>query len=588
MLIRTGFVATIIAAVCGLSLYAGEESFSVDIAKSVILSDSDLSRVASELKIHLDLMSGASVKVITDEKDIDKAAFVWQIGNVNADGGCSALTPGECRWRISREKAQFYGQGRQGSLFAVYSFLEDALGVRWSSGTNIYCRPRKMLTVRRNVVESGWKPILKNREIRFSTKEGACWFSRMRMGMYDFPRYGHAFSLYWGRFSKTNPEFFAMREDGRRLPVGRSSAGENAQVFTGKAERKIAMCVTCTSLVEQIIADWKAAGANKYINICENDASGKDVCRCADCMALDEPAPPDMLPHWVTCYADRYVDFAHRVLARAREVRPDARVLFYAYNYSEQPPRRERLAPDMLVGLVPVEFAWDKIVQYVEGWKRMGMKEFFYRPNRHWHFRMRNLPMGSEEYFFRVFRYLVESGASGFDYDSPGAAGESEWFRDYILAKAMQDPEKDFSFWEDHYCQAYGAAAEDIKAYFRLWRERVWPKIERDLELLTRKGGFNVARAVLRTIGTYYHERDFSDAGRFLQQALERPGLDASARSGVARLVLAHEHALLLFRAAKSKSVDDLEMLRNFRTTHGLELKPGEEGGIVDIPENRK
>ncbi len=572
----------VLAGIAGLLLRASAEGFSVDIPKSVIVAAPGEVKAAAELKAHLDLMSGASLKIVTGESESERNVFVWRVGNFGDEA--AGLDKEECRWRMSRDGASLYGEGRRGALFAVYHFLEEALGVRWPSGTNVYCRARTVLTVKRDVVESGWKPTLKNREIRFSTEEGGCWFSRMRMGMHDYPRYGHAFPLYWSRFSKTNPEYFAMRRDGKRLPVAKESAGENAQLYTGRTERKIAMCVTSSGLVNRIIAEWCASGTNLFVNVCENDAAGKDVCHCEKCLALDEPPPPDMLPHWVTCYADRYVHFARRVLDRAREVRPDARVCFYAYNPSEQPPRRERLDPAMLVGLVPVEFAWDRLTDYVNGWKRMGLAEFFYRPNRHWHYRMRNLPMGSEEYFFRVFKYMINAGATGFDYDSPGAFGEAEWFRDYILAKAMQDPDKDFAHWEDHYCQAYASAAEDVKAYFRYWRVNVWPKIERDLAPLTKKGGFNVARAVLRMVGTYYSERDFEESGLLLQQALKRPELSGTSRILVERLILAHEHAVLLFNAARSKSASDIEALKRFRLKHALELRPGEESGIVDIP----
>ena len=165
-----------------------------------------------------------------------------------------------------------------------------------------------------------------------------------------------------------------------------------------------------------------------------------------------------------------------------------------------------------------------------------------------------------------------------------GAFGETEWFRDYILAKAMQDPGKDFAHWEDHYCQAYASAAEDVKAYFRYWRVNVWPKIERDLALLTKKGGFNVARAVLRTVGTYYSERDFEVSGLLLRQALKRSELSGTSRILVERLMLAHEHAVLLFNAARLKRASDIETLKCFRLKHALELRPDEESGIVDIP----
>jgi len=469
-------------------------------------------------------------------------------------------------------------------MFAVAAFLEDELGVRWPSGTNIVCRTQKELAFSARVLKGGWKPDLNNREIRYSTCEGYVWSNRMRMGMHVYPNYGHAFALYWDRFSKTHPEYFAMRKDGKRLPVGREAVGENAQLFTGRATQKIAMCVTSQELVNQVVADWCAKGTNEFINICENDANGKDVCHCESCLALDEPPPANMSSNWVTCFADRYVYFARRVLNRARVVRSDVRVCFYGYNPSEQPPRRERLDSAMLVGLVPVEFGWKPLSDYVAGWKKMGLSEFFYRPNRHWHYRMRNLPMGSEEYFFRVWRMMLNSGASGFDYDSPGAFGESEWFRDYVLAKAMQDPSRDFAYWENHYFQAYGPAAEDVKTYYRHWRESVWPKIERDLELLTKKGGFNVARALLRTIGNYYCEEDFRLTGELVQRASARPELSGASRDLVERLSVAHEHAALLFAAAKSKSVSDLNALKAFRLKHGFEMHPNEEEGIVDIP----
>lgn len=217
----------VFAAGIGWSLLCGgAEGFSVNIPSSVILAAPGEIKAAAELKTHLDLMSGASVNIVTDETETVRNAFVWRVGNFGEE--TAGLDKEECRWRMSRDGASFYGEGRRGALFAVYHFLEDALGVRWPSGTNVYCRARTVLTVKREVVESGWKPTLKNREIRFSTKEGACWFSRMRMGMHDYPRYGHAFPLYWSRFSKTNPEYFAMRRDGKRLPVAKESAGENA------------------------------------------------------------------------------------------------------------------------------------------------------------------------------------------------------------------------------------------------------------------------------------------------------------------------------------------------------------------------
>ena len=64
------------------------------------------------------------------------------------------------------------------------------------------------------------------------------------------------------------------------------------------------MCVSQPALAAQIIADWKAKGAPRFLNVCEND--GWAGCACPTCLSWDEPDPDNPVPF------DQRLDAARR------------------------------------------------------------------------------------------------------------------------------------------------------------------------------------------------------------------------------------------------------------------------------------
>ncbi|MBR4662866.1 MAG: DUF4838 domain-containing protein, partial [Lentisphaeria bacterium] len=396
------------------------------------------------------------------------------------------------------------------------------------------------------------------------------------------PRYGHAFTKYWKRFSKTHPEFFAMRKDGLRAPVGLKGNSDNVAAFQGKSSEAIAMCVTCDGLIEQIIADWKKAGCPLYINLCENDALGKDSCHCPKCTALD--VVPEKKTEWENWYADRYIHFANRVLAEAKKIRPDVKASMYAYDATEQAPAREKPNADLVIGIVPTDFSMAGIKSYVGAWKKAGLNHFFYRPNRHVYYNLSILPTGSEKHFFEIWQYLYRSGAIGFDYDCGRANGFFDCIGDYVLLKAMQDPEKTFEHWEKHYMQSFGAASKEGSDYFRYWREQVWEKriAPHQKEIADLGKVFNFGRGLIWSLGQYYKENDFIKAGKYLEAALSRD-LTKEERARIEKLQLANEHARLFFNAvAKKTDADSLKLLQ-FRQRHKIDPLPWNEQYYGDV-----
>ena len=565
-------------AACLTGLGAGE--IIINPGQSVIAAAQSNDPAAKELKTHLELITGKTIP-IEKAGPPRKGVYVFHIGKAPA-GADGKYLPEEARWEITPDAAYFYGDKNNGALFAVYDFLENELGVRWPVPGDIAYKVQNPLRIRNP--KGRWCPALNLRGIRYYKNRAAQnWQKLLRAGVHNPPRYGHAFTKYWKRFSKTHPEYFAMREDGIRAPVGAKVNSENAAAFQGKSSEAIAMCVTSEGLIQQIIEDWKKSRCPLYINLCENDALGKDSCHCPKCTVLDV-VPKQKNMQWQNWYADRYVRFANRVLAEAKKIRPDVKAAMYAYNATEQAPSREKPDAALVIGIVPTDFTMAGIEAYVGAWKKAGLNHFFYRPNRHVYYNLSILPTGSEKHFFEIWQYLYRSGAIGFDYDCGRANGFFDCISDYVILKAMQDPKKPFEHWEKHYMQSFGAASGEVSDYFRYWREQVWDKrlAPHQKELAELGKVFNFGRGLIWNLGKYYKESDFIEAGKHLKAALSRD-LTKEERARIEKLQFANEHARLFFNAvAKKTDVDALKLLK-FRQRHKIDPLPWNEQYYGDV-----
>ena len=535
----------------------------IDPAKAEIVSPGGATKpAADELQLHLEKITGVKVPV---RAAATPGAYSFRLEK-------SVLGPNAeaCEWEVGEKDATFRGA----VYLAVVDFLEDSIGVRWPGGDAIVAPEMNPLVV--DVTRGSFAPVMTIREIRHNAKLGNAEFARrMRAGRHNAPSYGHAFMGYWKRFGATHPEYFALRPDGVRAPRGVTAEDmkENiAAVLRMNVWNLVGMCVASTGFQAQVIADWRKAGCPEYINLCENDIPGRESCQCDACRAHDAPIPPNADMDRATFYTDRYVWFGNEILKAARRYRPDVKVSYYAYNGTEDPPRRYRPDPDSVVGIVPTTFTYEAIDAYVGAWKKAGQEKFFYRPNRHYYYAMLDLPPGYEEHFFNVFQKLAKAGCIGFDYDAQGVGRQfMGWLDSYVLYHAMQDPSKPFDYWEDHYFTAFGAAKDDVMAYYRFWRNEVWnARIEPNLAKLTIEGKWhNVARGIVWKLGEYYRTDDFDRCERYLKAAASRP-VTADQRALVDKLVLCHEHGKVFVDAVANKCEANTRKLVAFRDAHGI------------------
>ena len=120
------------------------------------------------------------------------------------------------------------------------------------------------------------------------------WQKRMMMQDREFFNYGHAFKDWKQRFGETHPEYLNLR----------AATCERGAIGRKEGPDRTKFCVSNDAVVDQIVADWLAAGTNRFLNVCENDSF--NWCECEKCCALDVPLAGEERFAHVT---DRYVNF---------------------------------------------------------------------------------------------------------------------------------------------------------------------------------------------------------------------------------------------------------------------------------------
>lgn len=534
---------------------------------------------AAELKMHLNLIYSNEVKSLKlkDYKQDGKKKTFF-VG-IQPGSDKKALDKEEARYKIEENRIYLYGediiQGREvsvsqsvldekytrcGTLFGVYSFLENELGVVWFAPGNegIAYKNRNKFEFQNK--SFSWRPELKQRCFRIHVKDWnenldtydrafeiskealeqkifdeRVWLRRMRMGRSEIINYGHAFTAWWSKYGKSHPEFFALlKETGERAPY-KASKGD-----------RIKMCVSNPSLHREIIAQWEISKSrnpidNKYINVCENDSKG--YCTCSACLALDLRKDGEAFDEFMT---DRYVWFANQVVKAAKEKDSAAKVFIYAYSDYRFPPRREKLSADVVIGIVPdLLIDADVLEKNYKDWQAAGAREILLRPNdMHIDFGM---PIGFEKKMFDNFSIGVKNGVFGTDYTSLHDFWETSGIADYILAKAHVYPSEPFEKWEDEYCSIYGAAKDEVKEYFQYWRKVFETRFYPDREAIIKAGRYgNFRRGMMWKLTAYYKAEDFDTTDKILKRAIALK-LDSSERERLARLMQINNHARLTY-----------------------------------------
>lgn len=550
-----------------------------------------------ELLEHIALVSGQRPQMLKDGK-APAGVYPLNVGARPPDDD-DKLAIGEARWRVTAGAAWFYGneeRNEPGTLAAVYDFLERQLGVRWIEPGDAGTAFRKQYPLTLEIGRSSWTPKLGYRRTRQGIRtiksspsakmskaekeriaahnrrvdETVVWSRRMRMGG-SAPGGGHTFHTWWQKYGKTQPDLFARNTLGKREPV--MLRGKSRE----ESEQWVKICPSNPKVADLLVEDWlKRYPRNReFISACVNDGAS-NFCRCEACRKLDVLREGERFADHLT---DRYIYLANEVARRVRKRDPDTKVAFYAYLQLLRAPRKVRVDPGIIVQFVPyvIPLKEDVTREIFDEWRKAGLKHMAFRPNYHHKYLGSVMPLGVEKQMLDVFQVAAENGAVAANYDSLIHMWPTTGIVDYILAKGMSEPDKPFAHWEDHYCSAYGPAAQEVKRYFRHWREELWekrllPNIE---EICTRGGTGDFVRGLMWSLGKYYTPDDFDKTDTILA-SVNVDALTPGERARVRQLVLANRHARLVYNAVvppPHKKYEHTKRLVEFRKKHKDELR---------------
>lgn len=550
---------------------------------------------AEELEKHLALIAG--------ERRPSKDGFAFVIGR-KAQSGKDAP-----EWTSLAEMTStavyFWGddgkkeanakriKARHGSLFAMYGFLENVLGVKWvrSGDDGIVFKPMKSVKVPASWRYSFYPPLelsnfrAKDRTfawkekwekatpgpLRISSetamkraKDDVMWMLRQRHQTRNKFWYAHAFVNWNPKYIHSHPEYLALDEKGvRGNPKGPKYDGERVQ-----------LCLSNPAVQNQIISEWLEGGTNLFLNVSPNDSGNH--CRCEKCCSWDEDmAGEDFKSH----KSDRHVKFWNILISKARKYRPDVQLVAYIYANWRLPTRREKIEyPDNFVGGI-VPSIYEDSTPLIDAWVKRGMKRYFVRPNYLCYGCA--MPRGLERFLFEDYKANFKQGMMGIDEDN-WKRGRLMDFERYVIARAIAEPDLDFAVVETEFLSQFGAAAPEMGEYYRRARER--GEAAR-LDIVKKSGGRKIKAlddSLLSGSAFAGHtEADLDGDLAVIARALAKDGLSDAERRRVRGMRLVVEHAKLALRFVTLSTAGHAdsdfrkagEELLAFRLKHGAEME---------------
>ncbi len=365
---------------------------------------------------------------------------------------------------------------RRGTLYAVYTFLEDAVGCRWWTPDSEYVPRRPTLDV--PAMERIDRPAFEYRESYIAHTVDPQWPVRNRVNGHFYPippeLGGHiAYRGYgggWGfvhtfntivppdEFFADHPEWFSEIDGKRVAPPAKSQwCLTNLQLLALVKGR-----------VRELLRD---SPPDSIVEISQNDWGNR--CRCEGCLAVEaeEGSPAGPLLRFVNAVADHIAeDF------------PEAVISTLAYQYTRKPPARTKPRPNVCIRLCSIECSFlqpledeanrafaDDIRRWSELTDRLYVWDYVTN------FALPLQPFPNLRVLADNMRFFRKHGVRGvFEEGGHYTRGASfSEIRAWVLAKLLWNPDLDGAAMVKEFVRGYyGPAAPPIQEYIDLLHDR--------------------------------------------------------------------------------------------------------------------
>ena len=335
-------------------------------------------RAAGDLQKYIRAISGAEVPVVADDEEVGgPALFVGPVRQAREadlppeEEGIEAFAV-----RVRDGNVFFAGRETYAVEFAVYSFLEDRLGIRWfwpgPWGEHIPPQKRPTLTVEATdeVRAPDWSPRIWsgnhfypewqewNRHSKLSLT-GALPWRQFQNNIYRvFPP---------EKYAEEHPEYYPLINGERWIPS--AASGRYWRPCESNPE------------VRRLILEYARESFDRNpwqhgFSVGMDDIS--HLCQCDNCRALD-PSPEAYKQRQ---YSDRHYWLVNELARELRQTHPDKYIGTLIYNIARTPPTKiDTLEPNVFGFITQCEAEW---------W-REGLKEEDFAITQEWRRRCEHL-----------------------------------------------------------------------------------------------------------------------------------------------------------------------------------------------------
>jgi len=429
---------------------------------------------ADELSHYIDAVTGLALEVCVEGEAPEKigaAAKRIDVGPTKAFGTAfpdldlDALGHDGIVLKTVGDTIYLAGGRPRGTLYAVYTFIEDHLGVRWWSPSESYV-PRNP-KIKLPQLDTSHVPKLRYREAFYRGAFDGVFAARCKCnghfekippeygGHYNILGWCHTFNqiLPPARYFKKHPEWYS-EIDGQRVR-------ERSQLcLTNDAMR----AEFVKNTLEWLRKDPEAG----IISISQNDWHGQ--CQCEKCRALEqqEGSPSGPIIHFVNAVAE----------AIEPEF-PDVLIETLAYSYTRHAPKEARPRKNVVIRLCSIECSYSQPLATgpqnetfkndIEAWSAIAPQLYIW--NYVTNFANYLLPHPNLRVLAPNIRFFIEHNAVALfeQGDSGSSCSDFPKLRAWLLAHLMWDPSRDEKALIAEFLEGYyGPAAGPLQEYIDL------------------------------------------------------------------------------------------------------------------------
>ncbi|UCC97793.1 MAG: DUF4838 domain-containing protein [Phycisphaerales bacterium] len=371
--------------------------------------------------------------------------------------------------RTVRDDLVLAGGRPQGTLYAVYTFLEDQLGCRWWSSKVSTIPKKPTLTLAELNIRC--VPALEYRETFWFDAFDGDWAARnksngnserldaRRGGKHTYEGFVHTFYplIRPDKYFKDHPEWFSEIK-GKR-------SHDRAQLCLTNEEMR-------AELVRNLKERLRKNPAATIASVSQNDWHGN--CECTRCAAIEqeEDSPAGLMLRFVNAVAEDI----------EREF-PNVAVSTLAYQYTRKPPKITKPRPNVIVRLCSIECSFSTPLSDernkafrddIIGWSKICSRLYIWDYTTN--FRHHIMPHPNLRVLGPNVKFFVDHNVKGIfeqgAYTTNGA--EMAELRAWVLAKLLWDSRRDSQALIDEFIAGYyGAAGPHIKDYLQITHDAV-------------------------------------------------------------------------------------------------------------------